>query len=415
MDKKIKKKRFTLKRIVTWTGIVALVTLVGYQLLFADRRSKLNVEKEKITISTVKRGVFQEYIPQTGIVQPSRTVFLDAVEGGIIKRVAAESGSMLKRGDVIVELSNLNREITVLDQEARLNESLNQLRQTRLQLTQNDLTQQQQLAEIDNQLAIFGPQYERMKKLYEKKMISKQEFERVEADFLFNKKRREITYQAYKTDSLGRIYQLNQINSQEKKMTESLNNVGKILDNLIIKSPIEGQLTSPQLEVGQSVNSGERLGQVDVVGSYKVRVPIDEYHLPRIATGLIATTKFNNQTYELKINYIYPNITDGRFEVDMEFIGKAPEGIRRGQSLRLRIELSKSSEELLLPVGGFYKDTGGNWVFVLDEGNRAVRRDVSIGRKNAEFYEVLGGLEPGDKVITSSYDNFGDNEVLILK
>jgi HlyD family secretion protein len=178
---------------------------------------------------------------------------------------------------------------------------------------------------------------------------------------------------------------------------------------------MDGQLSRPQLDPGQNVNIGQRLGQVDVVGSYKVRVPIDELYLPRIAEGLTATTTFNNKDYNLKIAYVYPTIVGGRFDVDMLFVGDVPPGIRRGQSLRLRIQLSQSSEELLLPVGGFYKDTGGNWVFVLEDGgNRAVKRDVKLGRKNPENFEVLEGLQPGDKVITSSYENFGNNEVLLL-
>jgi HlyD family secretion protein len=197
-------------------------------------------------------------------------------------------------------------------------------------------------------------------------------------------------------------------------MTQSLEGVGKILDNLIIRAPMDGQLSRPQLDPGQNVTQGQRLGQVDIVGSYKVRVPIDELYLPRITTGLHATTTFNNKDYSLEIMYIYPTIQNGRFDVDMVFQGDAPPGIRRGQSLRLRIELGQSSEELLLPVGGFYKDTGGNWVFVLEGENRAVRRNIKLGRKNTEHFEVIEGLQPGDKVVTSSYENFGDNQVLLL-
>lgn len=414
MDKKIKKKKFTPKRIATWGGGALILGLILYQLIFADRRSKLNVDREKITVSTVQRGVFQDYIPQTGIVQPSRTIYLDAIEGGTIKRIEAESGALLQKGDVILELSNLNRELSVLSQEASLNESINRVRQTRLQLTQNDLQQQQTLAQIENQLAILRPQYERTKHLYDKKLISEQEFEKVKADYDFNVKRQEITYLSYKNDSIARIRQLSELDKSEYKMSESLSGIGKILDNLVIRSPIEGQLSTQQLEVGQAINPGQRIGQVDVVGSYKVRVPIDELYLPRIYTGLNATTRFNNKDYSLKINYIYPNISNGRFEVDMEFEGETPEGIRRGQSLRLRIELGQSSEELLIPVGGFYKDTGGNWVYVVTADGNAERRDIRLGRKNSEYFEVLEGLNPGDKVITSSYDNFGDNEVLIL-
>lgn len=415
MDRKIKKKKWTLKRVAAYGGIAVFVFFVGYQVLFADRRSRLKVEEDKITVSTVHRDVFQEFIPQTGTVEPSRTVYLDAIEGGTIKRIVTESGAMLKAGDVILELSNLNRELEVLQREAQLNESITRQRDTRLSITRNDLEQRQTLALIDNQLAILEPQYRRQKQLYEKKLISKQDFEKTEADYKYNLERRRITYEVYKNDSLDRIRQLRELSAAERRMSLSLDGVGRILDNLVIRAPIEGQLSRPQLEVGQAVSQGQRLGQIDVVGSYKVRVPIDEIYLPRISQGLRATTSFAGKDYELEITYIYPTIQNGRFEVDMNFVGETPQGIRRGQSLRLRIELGQSSEELLLPVGGFYKDTGGNWVYVLEsDGSRAVKREIRLGRKNTENYEVLDGLQPGEKVITSSYENFGDNEVLIL-
>lgn len=413
MDKKIEKKTWTVKRIATYLGIAIFTVFVGYQFIFADRRSKLKIEREKITISTVERGVFQEFIPQTGTVEPSRTVYLDAVEGGTIKRVVAESGAMVKEGDIILELSNLNRELAVLQNEASLNESINRVRETRLGITQNDLQQRQELASIDNQLQILAPQYERQKQLFEKKLIAKQEFEKTEADYRYFLQRRKITYEVYKNDSIDRLRQLNQMNFSERKMTESLEGMGKILDNLVIRAPIDGQLSHPPLDAGQAVNTGQRLGWIDVVGSYKVRVPIDELYLPRIHPGLRAETSFNNKDYVLEITYKYPGATGGRFEVDMAFVGEVPKGLTRGQSLRLRIQLGQSSEELLLPVGGFYKDTGGNWVYVV-EGNQAVRRDIKLGRKNTENFEVLEGLQPGDQVITSSYENFGDNEVLLL-
>ncbi len=414
MDKKIKKKKWTVKRIATYSGIALFVFFVGYQVLFADRRSKLKVDLEKITVSTVQRGVFLEFIPQTGTVEPSRTVYLDAVEGGSIKSIVAESGTMLKKGDVILELSNLNREIQVMQQEAQLVESINQTRTTRLNITRNDLEQRQQLALIENALATTEPKYNRQKQLFEKKLISKQEFEQTEADYKYNLERKRITYEVYRKDSIERIRQLHSMDQTEGRLSMSLEGAGKILENLVIRAPIDGQLSRPQLEVGQAVNQGQRLGQIDILGSYKVKVPIDEIYLPRISQGLHATTTFAGKDYELEIAYIYPNVIAGRFEVDMNFVGDTPPGIRRGQSLRLRIELGQSSEELLLPVGGFYKDTGGNWVFVLDGENRAVKRDIKLGRKNTENYEVLEGLQPGDKVITSSYENFGNNEVLLL-
>lgn len=415
MDKQIKKKYWTFKRIGTFAGAALLVGFIGYQFIFADRRSKLKIEKDKITISEVKMGQFKEYIPQTGIVEPSRTVYLDAIEGGNIRNIVRESGAMLKKGDVILELTNLNRELSVLQQEASFNESINRARETKLNIMRNDLDQRQQLALIDNQLQILEPQYRRQKQLFEKKLIAKQDFERTEADYKYNIERKRITYEVYRNDSIDRIRQLKAVTKSEQQMTLSLDGVSQILDNLLIKSPIDGQLSTPHWEIGQAVSTAQRLGQVDIVGSFKVRVPIDELYLPKISAGLPATTDFAGKTYQLSITYIYPNITNGRFEVDMNFVGETPQGIRRGQSLRMRVELGQPSEELLLPIGGFYKDTGGNWVFIMDGEGKAVKRDVKLGRKmGSEFFEVLEGLKPGDRVITSSYENFGNNEVLLL-
>ena len=415
MDKQLKKKRFTVKKVATWGGGALLIIFIAYQFLFADRRSRLKVDVNKITVSEVKRGIFQETIPQTGEVRPKNTVYLDVLEGGNIKKILKESGTMLKAGDVIMELSNFNRELSVLGQEAQFNESINRARETQVQLTRMDTEQRLGLATIQQQLFILGPQYQRAKALYEKKLISKQDYEIAESNFRLNEDSYRIRYEAYKTDSADRIRSLASTRLSEQKMILSLNGIGQILDNLAIKTPIEGQLSFLQhWDVGQAVNTGQRIGQVDVLGSFKVRVPIDELYLPRIQTGLHATTEFAGKAYGLVITYRYPDVVAGRFEVDMEFEGAIPDGIRRGMSLRLRIELGMSSEELLLPVGGFYKDTGGNWVFVLDNNNQAVKRDIKLGRKSPDYFEVLEGLQPGDKVITSSYENFGNNEVLIL-
>ncbi len=413
MDRKIKKKKWTAKRIISILFGVLFLSFIVYNFGFSDRRSRLNIDANKATISTVKRGEFTEFIPQTGIVIPSRTVYLDAIEGGTIKRLAVESGAMVVKNDIIIELTNLNRELSVLTQEANLNESINRVRQTRLQLAQNDLSQLQILAEIDYQISILKPQYEREKELFEKNLISEQQFERTEEQYKYNMKRKKFTYLAYKNDSIDRVRQLRELDRSEARMMESLHGVSKILDNLIIRAPFAGQVTMPpQMDVGQSVTPGQRLGQVDVVGSFIVRCPIDELYLNRINTGLIAT----NKDYKLRIIYIYPNIDNGRFEVDMEFVDDIPPGIVRGQSLRLRIALGKSSEQLLLPVGGFFKDTGGNWAFVLSEdGKMAEKKPIRLGRRNTEYFEVTTGLQPGDRVITSSYDNYGDNEVLILQ
>lgn len=416
MDRKIKKKKWTLKRISLYGLGLLFIAFILWSFLFADKRSKVKIDEEKITVGTVRYGVFQDYIPVTGNVLPIETRYLDAIEGGIIQTIDAESGEILKKGDVILRLSNTALELSVLSQEASLYEQVNRSATTRLSLNQNDLNQQGQLAEIQYQIELLRPQYERYKTLYEKDLISRREFEEVEEQYKYYLKRKELTYASYRQDSLSRSYQLNQINASERRMLQSLDGVGRILENLIIRAPIDGQLATPDLELGQSIVSGERIGQVDVLDSFKVRVRIDELYLPRTEPGLYGTFTLAGEEYELVITKIYPTITEGRFEVDMEFTGEQPPGIKRGQSVRIRLQLGNSAEALLLPVGGFYKDTGGNWVYVIEEnGTMAVRRDIRLGQKNPEYFEVTGGLKEGDKVITSSYDHFGDNEVLLLK
>lgn len=413
MDRTIEHKYWSKKRIIS-LGLIAVVLLVLlYLTLFNTSGKTFTIDKNRVTISEVSRGTFQDYIPQTGNIQPKVTFFLDAIEGGVIKKVHRESGSIVDKGDVIVELSNLNRELGVLGQEASLNESINRVRQTRLSLEQNDLQQLQTLAEIDNQLDKLKPKYERNKKLFEKKLISREAFEEIEADYSYNRRRREITYKSYKQDSLSRRRQLVQLNQSEQRMIQSLQGVGKILDNLTITSPIDGLLSTPKLFEGQSISPGERLGQIDAIGIYKVKVQMDELYLQRIEKGLEAIANISGTQHRLTIAYIYPTIKEGRFEADLDFVDDIPEGIKSGQSIRLRIELGNSSEQLLLNNGAFFNESGGNWAYVLNEnGTKAERRPVRLGRQNAEYFEVLSGIEVGDRVITSSYKNFGDNETI---
>ncbi|MCK5669431.1 MAG: HlyD family efflux transporter periplasmic adaptor subunit, partial [Gammaproteobacteria bacterium] len=309
-----------------------------------------------------------------------------------------------------------NLELSVLSQQAALYEQINRSTTTRLSLNQNDLNQRQILAEIDMNINLYEPQYKRFKQLYEKDLISKREFEEVEERYKYNVIRKDLTYASYRIDSTARMSQLQELNASENRMRQSLEGVNMILDNLVVRARIDGQLATPDHELGQSIVRGDRLGQIDVVGSYKVRVRIDELYLPRVDVGLKGSFPQSRTNYGLVITKIFPTITEGRFEVDMEFTGDQPESIKRGLSVRIRLELGNSAQALLLPMGGFYKDSGGNWVFLVDEsGNRAIKKEIRLGRKNSEFFEVMGGLEAGQKVITSSYDHFGDNEVLILK
>ncbi|WP_089680782.1 efflux RND transporter periplasmic adaptor subunit [Catalinimonas alkaloidigena] len=415
MDRKIERKKWTTKKIAGIAAIALVVSFILYGFLFADKRSKLNVDREKITIATVREDNFQENIAVSGTVQPIRTVYMDAVEGGIIKKLHRESGAMVKPGDTILTLTNSNLELNVMNQRANLYEQLNNLRNTRLLLEQNSFNLRDQLAQIDYQIQLWKPQYERFQQLFDKKMISKREFEEVAEQYKYNVERKKIVYASYRQDSIARQLQNYQINQQEDRMQNSLEAVEHVLDNLIVRAPSQGQLAMPDLQIGQSITTGERLGQVDIIDNFKVRVRIDELYLPRINTGQQGTFSFAGDSYRLEITKIYPTIAEGRFEVDMEFIGDQPQGIKRGQTVRLRLALSNEKQAVLLPIGGFYKDTGGNWVYVLNDDGNAEKRNIRLGQKNTENFEVLEGLQPGERVITSSYENFGDKEVLVLK
>ena len=354
MDRKIKKKKWTVKRIITITFGAVIVSGILYSFIFADRRSKLNVDKDKITISTVKYGSYQDFIPQTGTVLPIETRYLDIIRGGTIRKIVKESGAIVQKGDTILLLANDQLEREVMTQETSLYEQLNIGRQTQLQLETNSLNLESQLAAIDNEIALGKPQYERYKKLYEQGMVSQREFEEVEKPYLYNIRLRELQYSSFKKDSLNKEYRRNQQEMINRRMAKSLDAVGNILDNLIIRAPIDGQLATPDLELGQNVSQGERVGQVDVLDNFKVRVSIDELYLPRIEKGLIGRFDYTGKTYTLKITKIFPNIEEGRFQVDMEFVGETPQGIKRGYSPRIKIDLGNPAQATLLPVGGQY-------------------------------------------------------------
>jgi HlyD family secretion protein len=414
MDRKIEKKKWTKRKKITWLISVVLIALLSFFLYKSFIRQTIQVDKKRLSFATISKGGFQEYILETGEVVPSKTFFLDAVEGGNITRIFKESGALIKKGEPIIELENANLRLSVLSQESSLYEQINRIRTTRLQLDQNYLSQKKELAEIDNSLQILTPQHYRDSILFSKELIAAKEMEKTEADYKLNRKKKVFTEESFRKDSTSRIGQLAQLSSSERSMFENLNGVRRILNNLVIKASIDGLLSTGQLQEGQNILKGQRIGQVDVVGSYKVNVAIDEIYLPRITKGLRATTTINNESYNLMVSYIYPTIEDGNFTVDMEFEGETPDGILSGQSLRLKLELGSTTEAVLVPVGGFYNDTGGNWIFVVDDGNNeAIRREIVLGKKNAENYQVLEGLEVGEEVIISSYKNFIDTEVVV--
>lgn len=416
MDRKIEKKRWTPRKIAI-TGIGGVIGLIIiYNLLFGDSSSKLYVQSERLTVSTVEKGPFQEFIPVTGNVVPIKTVYLDAIEGGQVEAKYVEEGTLVKKGDKILKMDNTNLHLDIMYREAELFQQINNLRNTRLEMERTRLNLQSQLVNLDYQLRTSKRNYERNQQLYADNLISRQEFEQSRDEFDYLKSSKDLTIESHKQDSLFRKEQIRQLEASVGRMEDNLEIIKKKLENLTLQAPIDGQLTSLNAEIGESKSSGERLGQIDVLDSFKVRVDIDEHYIARIEIGKSGEFEFAGESYDLEIKKIYPEVVNGRFGVDMYFTGRVPQGIRRGQTLHIRLALGDLSEAMLLARGGFYQTTGGQWVYLLDEsGNYAIRRDVRLGRQNPRFFEVLEGLKPGDKVITSSYETYGDIEKLLLE
>jgi HlyD family secretion protein len=415
MDRHIEKKTWTPKRMVSLAALMGLLAIAIYMIWFMDTRSSVNVDLGKITVSEIQESSFQEYLQVSGTVQPIQTSYLDAIEGGVVQEVMVESGVMVEAGDTILTLTNSGLQLQVMQQTSGLYDQINNVRNSRLNLEQNTLGLQEQLANAKAQMEILKARYEREKQLFEKELISEEAFHTTKENYQFQKRRFELTYESFRKDSIQSITQLSQLDDSEIRMYQNLEAVQQILDNLTVTAPITGQLSTIELNQGQSISAGERLGQIDILDCYKVRLAIDEYYLPSVATGLKGTFSYNEQTHELEITKIYPVINNGQFEVDMEFTDQAPANLRRGQSVRIRLELGASFQAVQIPRGGFYQTTGGNWVFVINESdNKAYKREIRLGRQNPDYFEVQSGLEPGEKVITSGYDAFGDNEILIL-
>ncbi len=416
MDRVIKKKKWPPKRIAAFALLGIFIIALLYMLIFGISKSSLNVKTERLTISTVTRGPFQEFIPVIGNVLPIKTVYLDAVEGGRVEEIYLEAGSMVKKGEKILKLANTNLLLQIMWREAELFQQSNNLRNTRLSMEQYRLRLSQELADVENQLQQQKRIYERYKELIRDNLISRHQFELARDQFEYLKKKKELTIESQKNDLEFRQRQIEAIEASLKRMQENLAIVKQKQENLTIKAPVSGHLTALNAEIGQSKSPGERLGQIDVLEGFKVRAAIDEHYIARVEVGKKGQFDFAGNTYTLAVKKIYPEVREGRFEVDMEFIGKEPADITRGQTLHIRLELSDVSEAILLPRGGFYQTTGGNWVYVLDKSTKvATKRKIRLGRQNPQMFEVLEGLKPGDQVITSSYESFGNMDRLVLK
>ena len=416
MDRKLEKQLWTPRRIVYTASGSFLLLLVIYSFVITDRGSRLNVEADKVTISTVSRAPFREYTPVNGTIMPIETFFLDAIEGGRVEKRYVEAGSFVKKGDPIVKLANTNLQESVMYNEALTYQQINDAQNRRLTIEQNTIAVKMQLADAGYNADRTRLNFQRDSALAEKHLISSQDFLQTKFEYESWVRKLVLAKDNFRQDSLMRIAQLSQLEGSINRLQANLEMTKHNLDNLIIRAPISGELTSLNAEIGESKSQGQRLGQIDVLNNFKVRAAIDEFYIARVNAGQGGDFELSGITYRLKITKVYPEVKDARFEVDMVFDGAIPQGIRRGQTLQVRLELGDLSEALLIPRGGFYQKTGGQWVYVVDKsGSFAVKRTVKLGRQNPQVFEVLEGLQPGEQVVTSSYDNFGDIDKLILK
>ncbi|WP_153797274.1 efflux RND transporter periplasmic adaptor subunit [Foetidibacter luteolus] len=416
MDRVIQKKKWTTKKLLTIGGIVALVALLVSSYYFTSGKSRLNVDTERITVSEVKKGVFQESIPVNGVVLPLTTIYLDAQEGGRVEEKYVEDGAIMKKDQPILRLSNTDLELSLVNQETSVYNLLTQMQISRNAAQQNTVSRLNQMAEANSSYNEAERLYKLNKSLYEKKAIGEQEFRKSEIDYNYQREKKKLSERILVQDSVSTEQQMDQAKQSYQGSQNALNVMRKKVGDLIVRAPVDGQLTSLDAEIGENKNKGQRLGQLDVLGGFKVRVDVDEHYISRIYTGLKGTFSFADSSYQLEIKKVYTQVTNGRFQVDMEFTGKVPKGIRRGQTLQIVLALSDARQSLLLPKGGFYQQTGGNWIFkVKEDGSTAYKVNIQLGNQNTDYYEVLQGLEPGDKVVTSSYENYGTMEELVLK
>ncbi|MEO6231923.1 MAG: HlyD family efflux transporter periplasmic adaptor subunit [Ferruginibacter sp.] len=416
MDRVIEKKFWNSKRIMLIGGSLALVALIGASVYYSTGNSKLNVVTDRITISEIKEGTFQEFIPVDGVVLPVTTIYLDAIEGGRVEQKYVEDGAVMKKGEPILRLSNTDLELSLANQETSVFNVLTQMQNTKNIAEQNSMNRQTQVADVDNALKEAERVYELNKKLYGQKVIGKQEYESSLNMYNYQVKRKKLADDIIKQDASSMKLQVGQAGESYERMRNTLELMRKKVGDLIVRAPVDGQLTALDAEIGQSKNKGERLGQLDVMSGFKARVNIDEHYISRVFIGLTANCPMGGKDYKLTIKKVYTQVTGGRFQVDMEFNDSVPPGIRRGQTLQIHLTLSDERKAILLSKGGFYQQTGGNWIFKVNEkGTMAYKVDIQLASQNPDYYEVVEGLHPGDKVITSSYENYGNIQELVLK
>jgi HlyD family secretion protein len=416
VDRVIAKKKWGRKRILTIAAIAGVILLIAGSYYFTSGKSRLNVDTERIMISEIKMGPFQEFIPTNGTILPHTTIFLDALEGGRVEEKYVEDGAIMKKGEPILRLSNTDLELSLVNQETQVYDLLTQMQISQNAARQNTIGKLNQMTDVESELKEADRIYRLNKKLYDQKVIGLQEFKQSENNYNYQVQKLKLSEQILRQDSASTLLESDQARQSYARTQNALSVMRRKVGDLVVRAPVDGQLTSLDAEIGQSKNKGERLGQIDVSSGFKVSAEIDQHYLSRIYTGLTGTFSFANKEYKLKIKKVYTQVTNGRFLVDMEFDGEVPKGIRRGQTLQIGLALSEETQTLLLPKGGFFQQTGGNWIFKVGEsGKVAYKVDIQLGMQSPEYFQVLSGLKAGDKVIISSYENYGNIQELILK
>ena len=411
------KKTWTTKRIMTIGGILALAFLIGGSFYFTSGKSKLNVDLERITISEVTKAPFQESIPQNGTVLPLTTIFLVTPDGGRVEQRYVDDGAILKKGDPILKLTNTELEMTLANNTTTVSTMLAQMQLSKVTAQQNTISKLNNMADVEGQYNEAERIYNLDKKLYSQKVIGSQEWQTAQNNYNYLLRKKALTAEILKQDTISRLQQEEQDKQSFAGAQNTLSLLKQRVNDLVVRAPVDGQLTALDAEVGQQKTPGYQLGQLDVLDGFKARLSdVDEHYINRVFTGQTGTFSFNDTTYKLKIVKVYTQVTNGRFMVDMNFVGKVPKGIRKGQTLQITLALSDETTAILVPKGGFYQQTGGNWIFkVSEDGKTAYRVDIQLNRQNTDFYEVTSGLKPGDKVITSSYETYGNIQELVLK
>lgn len=410
MDKLIKKKKFSTKNILLICGVLGFVCLVAYGYTLSLTKT-YKVEADKLTLSKVEYGDFEDVVLLNATVVPLTSVIVSSAEGGTVAEIYTENGASVVKGTPLLRIANPNALSSYTSSETSIIEQINQLRKLRLDLEQNQRVMGQDMMVIENSLRTATRKFKTDSTLFKKQVITREEFSTSSQDYEYYLGRRAILKQAMKQENQSRLMQLKQIDFSINRMNSSLETIHQNIDNMTIKAPVSGRLSSYDPVIGKSYNANEMLGKIDVMQGYKLQAGVDEYYNNRVKEGQSASCEIDGKTYQLLVRKVIPEVTSGQFQIELVFEGTPPEELRRGLSMQTKLTLSDNSKSLMLPQGQFFQSTGGNWVYVVKDG-RANKRKIKIGRKNYSYYEVMEGLQKGEEVITSSYDQFNQYDVI---